>query len=227
MEKNLESVIAFYDSVACEYDTLMTDQDADTRVRIQSLFGSCVASGNVLDFGGGTGLDLPNFLSRNYNIFFLEPALNMRRIAKARYATDKRIEFIESATDFHDWSEERLPFTEKMHGVMINFGVLNCIRDIDVLFDKIALVTDRRGYILAVVLQASVGHILKKYSPLSALRLLFSSHLKILNRYKGVYHNTYIHRERSIVRAAAQHFDLVYYQPLESSDFAAILFQAR
>jgi ubiquinone/menaquinone biosynthesis C-methylase UbiE len=227
MEKNVESVIAFYDSIARDYDTLMTDQDAEIRLRIQSMFGSYLTSGNVLDFGGGTGLDLPGLLSRNYNVFFLEPALNMRHIAKARCSMNNHVVFVEDATDFHDWSKQQLPFAEKMNGVMINFGVLNCIRDLDVLFDKIALITARGSYIFAVVLQADIIHVLRRYSVFSALRLLFLPTLTILNRHNGVYHDTYVHTKKSIVRSAARHFDFRCYHPLESSDFAIVVLQAR
>jgi hypothetical protein len=44
MEKNVESVIAFYDSIAPEYDTLMTDQDAEIRQQNRTCITSISSS---------------------------------------------------------------------------------------------------------------------------------------------------------------------------------------
>ena len=55
---NIESVNSFYDAVAKDYDSHMTDNDKKARERVGQLFRQYVSKGNVLDFGGGTGLDL-------------------------------------------------------------------------------------------------------------------------------------------------------------------------
>lgn len=129
---DVRSVNEFYDSIAPGYNSHMTDSDRRVRDAVYALIKKYVVKGSVMDFGGGTGLDIPWFALNNHHVFFVEPSSNMRAIARANY-TPKEVTFIESNTDFTKWIASNLPFKEKVSAIVANFAVLNCIENIDAL----------------------------------------------------------------------------------------------
>jgi ubiquinone/menaquinone biosynthesis C-methylase UbiE len=227
MEKSVESISSFYDAIAPDYDNLMNDSDRRVREVVKKLFTQYVPGGNVLDFGGGTGLDIPWLTERDYSIFFLEPSDVMRTLAKKRSNPNQRLHVIEENIDFKTWTESHLPFGEKMDGAIMNFAVLNCIKDINVLFAKIAMVSDHGSYLVATILDSRLQGVFRRYSAVSAFRFLLSQRLSILNKYRGVYHETYIHSLRSIRKSVAPYFEIKSYIPVESSDFAVLILQRK
>jgi ubiquinone/menaquinone biosynthesis C-methylase UbiE len=222
-----QSVNAFYDAVAPEYDYQMTAADELWRSTMKNFFVQHVPHGNVLDFGGGTGLDTGWMKTGGYNIFFLEPSVNMRSVAKVRAPTNAKINFIEADTDFSRWTEDRLPFTEKMQGVLANFAVLNCIQHLELFFEKIALVADSGSLLAAMVLDPAFRSVWRMHSPVLACKLLFRSKVTILNKYREIYHPTYIHSRGSLVSCSAKYFELRSYSSLPPSGFAIMLFQRK
>ncbi|HXB43424.1 MAG TPA: methyltransferase domain-containing protein, partial [Puia sp.] len=131
----------------------MTKLDDEVRKYVGKIFNENISSGNILDFGGGTGLDLPWLLGDKYKVYFLEPSSKMRSIAeKSVFENTRTPFFIQENTDFNDWTENNLPLDEKMNGVLANFAVLNCIPDIDRLFEKLSLICSDQCYIQATVL---------------------------------------------------------------------------
>src|ERR1700683_1541662 len=73
---------AFYDLIAKEYNGHMTQLDDEIRKDVLQAFQDRISCGNILDFGGGTGLDLPLLLHNQYKVYFLEPSPNMRSLAR-------------------------------------------------------------------------------------------------------------------------------------------------
>lgn len=225
LAKRSESVNAFYDAIAGDYNTYVTDSDRQLRESVKNVFTSYVPAGPVLDFGGGTGLDLPWLLKRNYSVYFLEPSVNMRTIARKNNPSRENLVFIEENTDFAKWLETHLPVQEKMRGVLANFAVLNSFDNLSLFFEKIALVAAGDCYIVATVIDSRPQKIVKTYSLFSAFRLLYKSKITIQNKFRGVYHDTYIHSRRSFIEASGQHFNLKAYIPLDFSGFSLLIFQ--
>src|SRR5690349_3489834 len=74
------SSTAFYNHIAEDYNAQMNQDPHNERIRTETAgyLKSILRQGVVLDFGGGTGLDLPWLLQHNYKVIFCEPAPNMR-----------------------------------------------------------------------------------------------------------------------------------------------------
>jgi hypothetical protein len=215
---------AYYDKIAKDYNGHMTKLDEQIRDQVSALFNHNIPRGNIMDFGGGTGLDLPWLLCDNYKVHFLEPAANMRRIAKNSIFDDTgNLVFAEEHTDFHDWSANHLPFDEKMNGILANFAVFNCIPDIDCLFEKLALICLDRCYIQATVLDTHPIKMLNGYSMNTAVKSLLNKKIKSQNSYDGITQETYLHTIQQYKSAAEKYFDIISYRSIYSSAFASLI----
>jgi len=224
MSKRMESITSFYDAIAGQYDTLLTDHDAKARKVIAEVFNETVPRGVVLDFGGGTGLDLP-WLEQYYaTTLFVEPSPNMRAMARKKHGASSRIRFFDGGTDFTQWSKEALPFPEKTDGILANFAVLNCIEDVSVFFEKMALVCTKQSHLLTTVLDPRMGSILKKKSMPAALRLLMTGKLTIHHQHEGIFHSTFIHSIKKLRNASSPYFDLLSLTAIPSSEFVLLIF---
>lgn len=227
--KNIESSASFYDAIAKDYEAQLTPSDKKIREIIATIFKRFVGYGKVLDFGGGTGLDLPWLISNSDQIFFLEPSAKMRLIAEEtvlNYFTFRPPLFVEK-TAIQEWTPENLPFPEKMDGVIANFGVLNCIENPVEFFKKIALVCKPECNVLVTILDPGFQTMYKNYSLLSALWILLHGRVKILNKHKEVYHETFVHSLRYLKSASSQFFMLKFYKRIPSSPFIVLIFSRR
>lgn len=224
MSRRIETVASFYDAIAGQYDAFLTDHDAKARKVIAQVFMETVPRGIVLDFGGGTGLDLP-WLQEHYStVLFLEPSSRMREEARKKITSLEHLHFVDQGTDFTEWSGQNVPFPEKVDGVLANFAVLNCIDDMSTFFEKIALVTSKQCHVVAAVLDPGVRHILKRNSVLSALRILVTDTLTIHHQRDGVLHKTFVHTLRKLKNAASPFFDMLSSTAVPSSDFVLVIF---
>jgi hypothetical protein len=201
----------------------MTASDEAVRHLVQKIFTSKVDAGSILDFGGGTGIDFSWLLRPEYNLFFLEPSLQMRALAKKACAGSSiSPTFLEQHIDFHIWSNQRLPFPEKMNGILANFAVLNCIKDITLLFDKLSLVCSKGCFFLATVLNTKPGKLLKTHSLVVAIKSILNSKLVSTNEFEGVTQQTFLHTVPAYRSAARKHFKFLSFEPIEFSDFAIL-----
>ena len=217
--------ISYYNAIADEYnDMLNKEPDRIIRKNVADKFCNIVESGTVLDFGGGTGLDIQWLIDNGFNVFFCEPSSGMRERAITDHSNlpKDRITFLDnSSTDFRRWHSQ-LPFVEKVDAVLSNFAVLNCIPDIELLFKSLALVIKPGGNMIALVLTKS----LKKN-----LRLDFQNMLKsfvhrgrtILNIwYKKHGQTVYVYSIKEIEKASAKDFIFCGSEVLPSSVFMLI-----
>lgn len=206
----------------------MTASDEAVRHLVQQVFTNRVNAGFVLDFGGGTGIDFSWLLRPEYNLFFLEPSLQMRALAKkACTGSSKFPWFLEQYIDFHLWSEQQLPFQEKMDGVLANFAVLNCIPDITSLFNKLSLVCSRGCFFLATVLNTKPGKLLKTHSLLVAIKSILNSKLVSTNEFRGVSQQTFLHTVSAYRSAARKNFKFLSFEPIAFSDFAILTLEKK
>ncbi len=145
----------YYDKIADCYETMLDNEADNTVIRnaVEKKFKSVVTHGRVLDFGGGTGLDLKWLAESGYQVIFCEPSEKMREKAMEKKPTNPLVTFLKNKeTDFTKW-ETRAPFVEKMDAILSNFAVVNCIVDIEVLFKSLSLVINSGSNMIALVLQ--------------------------------------------------------------------------
>jgi SAM-dependent methyltransferase len=153
--------VSYYDRIADQYDTIQNNdkRNAAIRNRVAAFFTNLVKEGKVLDFGGGTGLDLNWLARRRYDISFCEPSAAMRKVAIERWRIElpgSSIVFLEDGqSDFRKWNAE-FPFDKKVDAVLANFAVVNCIPDVRCLFEKLALVLSPGGVVVILVLDAGI-----------------------------------------------------------------------
>ena len=230
LSANIESSNSFYDTLAEDYNNYMTDADNEVRKVVSETFNEFITAGNVLDFGGGTGLDLPWLLQCKYQVFFLEPSAQMRSIAMETILTssnNKRPKVIEDKTNLKEWSIGNLPFTEKMDGVLANFAVINCIENAEEFFHSIALLCKPGCKVVLTVLDPRPQAIFKKNSIFCSIQMLLKGKFKVLHNYKGVYHETHIHSIDSLKKASRKYFDLIFHRPVKSSGFIILIFSKK
>lgn len=215
---------SYYDALAKDYNSHMTKSDNDVRDYVIKIFNDNIQAGNILDFGGGTGLDLPLLVHGKYKVHFLEPSSNMRSIAKKSLSENiKAPFFVEKNIDFHNWSENNLPFGEKMKGILANFAVLNCIPDINCLFEKLSLICDSNCYIHATVLDSRPIKMIKTHSMKVAIKAILNKRLITLNTYNGITQEVYLHTMQKYKFAAKKYFNVISYTPIHSSPFALLI----
>lgn len=225
--KDVLPVVSFYDLHATDYNSCMSASDDKVRWIARQYCSNYIQGDKVLDFGGGTGLDLL-WLSEHYKqVFFVEPSMNMR--AEAYKVGDERnnIHIVNDNVDFNKWSLDTMPFAGQVNGIIANFAVFNCIKNIDVLFEKLALVCTNDSYIVATVLDTKLKRLLKNYSLKLGLKLMLNKVIEIANNQKGIAHITYLHTRTQYVSASKKYFRLIDYRPIVDSDFAVIIFRKR
>ena len=218
------SSTSFYNSVAKDYNGHQTKSDSYVRNYVMEKFFNDIPHGNILDFGGGTGLDLPWLLNPKYSVNFLEPSSNMRSLAKVAVIDNwQQPIFNEQNIDFHAWTPGAVPFEEKMNGILANFAVLNCIKDIGCLFEKMALVCDRDCKVVATVLDTRAIRMLTAYSLKVAIKRFFKRPLVTETKYNCVTQQTYLHTLLNYKSASRKHFNFISYTSIKASPFALLL----
>jgi len=202
----------------------MTDSDNHVRQHAITIFNNNISRGNILDFGGGTGLDLPGLPGDKYTVYFLEPSSGMRSMAK-KYVSEnpQKPIFVEEMSDFQHWSDGHLPFSEKMNGILANFAVFNCIADMDRLFEKLSLICDHKCYIQAMVLDVGQIKEIKRRSLKTAIKILLRKPIVTLNEYKGITQEVYLHTVRKYKSASGKYFNFISYTSIPSSRFALLM----
>lgn len=221
----IEQNISYYNDIAAEYNS-MVDKNADINVRqlVAAKFSNVVKYGVVLDFGGGTGLDLRWLSDNNDKIFFCEPSNAMRSIAfsTSKNLLNQNIIFLdEQSTDFRQWNKQ-LPFTEKVDAVLANFAVINCIPGIELLFQNIARLVKPGGSIIALVLTrklnklitANFGKVLKSF--------FLGESISINIQHQDYQQTVYIYSIEEIARASRKNFIFHSSELLSDSDFTLI-----
>ena len=219
--------ISYYDVIAPEYDAILNRDSANAiiRAKVAARFRSLVKGGYVLDFGGGTGQDLGWLVQQPYDIIFCEPSAKMRRIAIERGKNEfphASVSYLDNGkTDFRSWNA-LFPLNHKVKAVLANFAVINCIPDIELLFEKLALVTETGGAVIALLLDN--GLVKRMRSNLKGtLQSLFSRRpVSISIDHNGEQQLVYIHSMNAIRRSLANRFELNDIERFNGSGFCLI-----
>lgn len=223
--KNKNENILYYNAIAQEYnDMLENDSDRIVREKVANKFCSIVKASAVLDFGGGTGLDIEWLSANNHTVLFCEPSISMRGQAIGNHKSLLRdnVTFLDdSATDFRQW-HLKIPFAEKVDAVLSNFAVLNCIPDIELLFQNLALVVKPGGNMIALVLTKNLKKVLK-----GNFRNILTSFIRhkpasINIAYKEYQQTVYIYSIKEIIKASKKYFSFCSSEVLPASGFTLI-----
>jgi SAM-dependent methyltransferase len=200
--------VSYYDHIAGQYNhTLHKDRSNEIiREKVAKKFREYTGNGLVLDFGGGTGLDL-DWLTEYNKVIFSEPSSGMREIAHRNHHQNASVIFLDAAkTDFRKWDHDP-PFPEKVDAVLCNFAVLNSIPDIACLFSSLSLMMKPGADLLALILDNRPEKLIHQSRRKAIGSLIFHLPFKFYI-YSGTHkHAVYIHTDRDIKKAAFQFFE--------------------
>lgn len=222
--KTMGENILYYNAIADEYNSML-DKNLDRIIRekVAQKFSDIVEGPVALDFGGGTGLDLPWLSDKNDTIFFCEPSKGMREIAirsRGNLANDNVIFLEDFAADFRQW-QQQLPFPEKVDTILSNFAVFNCIPDIEFLFRNLAVVIKPGGNLIALVLgkapKIANGSFRRHFKS-----IVHHEPATINITYKENQQTVYMYSLKEIMRASGGYFNFCSSEVLPGSGFTLI-----
>ena len=219
--------LSCYNEMAESYNNTMHNDSSNKLVRekVKEKFLDLLQSGWVLDFGGGTGLDLEWLTTANYKIIFCEPSAAMREKAihlNNNTLHNANITFLDSPkTDFTKWALEP-PFPQKMDAVLLNFGVLNYIPDIALLFKNIAGIIKPGGHFVSVVLNLSFKKKFKAHRRNAIQSFIFGTPFIMYVPYKHHKQTVFVQSVKEIREASSLYFDFRSSELVSPSDFILI-----
>jgi ubiquinone/menaquinone biosynthesis C-methylase UbiE len=133
-----------FDSIAARYDELWTHSHIG-RLQREAVWRDLDAlfrpRDEILDLGCGTGEDALHFMGAGVRVRAIDASSEMVRIARGR------------GVDAAHLPIERVhELTETFDGVISNFGVLNCIENLEALRGPLARVVRHGGYLAICVM---------------------------------------------------------------------------
>jgi SAM-dependent methyltransferase len=213
--------VSFYNEIAGQYDQIMDADRSNEQVRqkLKEKLRGLVRSGWVIDFGGGTGLDLDWLSEAGYNIYFCEPSEAMRTRAMALNNFEKlrrNIIFLEAEkTDFTKWDKQP-PFPGKADALIANFGVVNYIPDLKGLFENLSIVLPTGAPVLLVTLKLPFRKRLKWHRRNALWSLLTGKTFVMYIRHIRERQIVFVHSANSIRKAASGWFEFRESEPVTS-----------
>jgi SAM-dependent methyltransferase len=220
--------ISYYDEIAENYDAILTNDGSNKIIReiVAEKFSSIVRKGGcVLDFGGGTGGDLEWLIQQHYQVIFCEPSPAMRKIAVNRVKKEFHEAIIsffdDNKSDFRNWNTI-FPFDLKVDAVIANFAVINCIPDLQFLFEKLALAIKPGGIILALLLDNRLLVRLRSNMKGTIKSLFTRKTITIHVDYNGKRQIVFIHTAGKIRNAAKNQFEFIRIERLHQFGFCLI-----
>lgn len=217
--------VKYYDNISSKYDTTLNSNSDNSKIRdeVKHYFLKNVSGKIVLDFGGGTGKDLIWLAGNRFKIYFCEPSKGMREIAlKNIQNLDSPTELIsmdELSSDFHNWNKNNIPIDNKLDGILANFAVLNSIKDLEELSEKLALISNKNCRLIVSVLNVNFKRILSH--DLSIILRLFLSGNGFATQIKDGNNKmiVYLHTESNIIKALGKYFNYVESFRIQKSTF--------
>lgn len=133
-----------FDRLAPGYDALWTNTSVGRIQReavwrwVDPLF---LPGDSILDLGCGTGADAVHFMSRGIGVHGVDASAEMVRVARSRQVEARQLAL------------EDLDVIEGHYGGAVsNFGVFNCVRDLQALSRKLGSLIRRNGYLAVCVM---------------------------------------------------------------------------
>ncbi len=217
--------ILYYNAIAHEYnDMLDKNLDKVVRKKVADKFCNIIKDGAVLDFGGGTGLDIQWLTDKRFTVLFCEPSVGMREIAIANHKNliHRNVTFLnDSSIDFRQW-HLRLPFVEKVDAILSNFAVLNCIPDIELVFQNLALIIKPGGNMIALVLTKKFKTNAKVNFRNMLKSFIHRGSVTLNIKYKNHGQTVYVYSIKEIKKASAKQFIFCGSEIIPASGFTLI-----
>lgn len=227
-----EKNILFYDSIANEYNTLDNKDSSNKIVRenVKERFLQSVKGNSVLDFGGGTGLDL-EWLTKSFSrVYFCEPSEQMRsqamRLNSEKLKTNSIVFLNINQCDFKTWLPAN-PFPEKLDGILANFAVFNNIENISLLFESFSFILKAEGSVGVNVLNPKPFKLYKRHFLQTIFSILFRKTVTIESNQGNSIQTIYLHSISSIKMAALPYFELKKIEDFNGFGFMYLEFRKR
>jgi ubiquinone/menaquinone biosynthesis C-methylase UbiE len=224
--------IQFYDSIAEKYDFLDKKELSNKVIRekVREQFLKSVMGSSVLDFGGGTGLDL-EWLVKNFSkVYFCEPSERMREKAIQRNSKKIKNESVvflnNNQADFKTWLSSN-PFSAKIDAVLANFAVLNNIEEIETLFKSLSVILKPEGLVVVNILNPKPFKLYKQDFLKTIFSLLLRRIITIKNKQTESTQTIYLHSISSIKKAANTYFEIYNIKDLSGFGFIYLEFRKR
>jgi SAM-dependent methyltransferase len=221
--------IDYYNSISSKYDDLLNTNPLHKIIRdeVKQYFVKKVNGKLVLDFGGGTGGDLPWLLEAGFSVIFCEPAEKMKGIAiksvKKMNSSEKVLFLTNESSDYKSWSKDNLPFEGKVDVVLSNFAVLNSIKDLNALSEKLALITNENSHLIIVVLNVKAKYLIRH--SINILKSIIKGNGLTVNiKHENTYLTTYLHRQKFLIKSMGKYFKVIHSFPLSDDSFLLIHF---
>jgi len=135
-----------FDAAAAGYDEVATsDLGRELRRRVHEVVDGFVSPRTeVLDLGAGTGIDAERYASRGARVVAVERSVALAALARERLGPAGTVEVADvTAVDLHDQTFDL---------ITSNFGVVNCIDDLDALGARLAAWCRPGGHLVLVVM---------------------------------------------------------------------------
>jgi ubiquinone/menaquinone biosynthesis C-methylase UbiE len=146
-------VIAAFDQLASQYDELWTRSGVGRlqRAAVWHHIGTLFQPGQtILDLGCGTGEDALRLMQAGLRVRAIDGSGAMVKIARDR-GVDAEVLPIESCGLLAE-SDESVESVESFDAALSNFGVLNCVEDIESLCEPLARLVRPGGYLAICVI---------------------------------------------------------------------------
>lgn len=227
IEQAVKSNLAYYNEVASRYNSIMKDDAKNTLIRqfVQKTFISLVPTGTVIDFGGGTGLDLEWLSKAGYTIYFCEPSEAMREQAKdlnEKLINNKDIIFLTTdEADFEKWNEE-FPFEQNIDAILSNFGVVNYIPDLQLLFNQVAMNLSPGGHFIFTMLEFDFKKRFAWHRGNAIRSLFFRTSFKMYIPFKNELQHVFVYTPQLIKKMSKFYFNYNETRCPGSGDFILI-----
>jgi ubiquinone/menaquinone biosynthesis C-methylase UbiE len=218
--------------MASEYDHRDSIDSTNKIVRgkTRERFLHIVKGNSVLDFGGGTGLDL-QWLAENFSkVYFCEPSVKMRENAMhlnlKEIGTNSVVFLNDNQSDFKTWTLSD-PFPEKLDGILANFAVLNNIKDISTVFQSFSSILKTGGLVVINVLNPKPFKLYKQHFLKTIFSLLFRKTIAITNKHGNSIQTIYLHSISSIKKSSNVYFDIINIKDLNGFGFICLELRKR
>lgn len=229
LTKYNSSAIDYYNTISNKYDDLLNINPLNKIVRdeVRHYFIENVNGKLVLDFGGGTGSDLAWLIEAGFSVIFCEPAEKMKQIAVEnvkKMNSSERVHFLsKGSSDYQSWSKENLPFEGKADAVLSNFAVLNSIKNMNALSEKLALISYENSPLIVIVLNVKLKYLIRNC--LHILKsILKGNGLTVDIKHGETILITYLYRQKNLVGSMSEYFKMVRIFPLSDESFLLIHF---